>query len=109
MIFKKSMITVDCSDVMPIQHDLLIYVSDDIGAIPAVKRHEFVLSPIESDDFIEISNVTESIKKYLNSIGESQNFGIISKSDNVFIQSIKGKKMDRLIKPVHSIRSCCGL
>ena len=103
------MITVDCSDVMPIQHDLLIYVSDDIGAVPAVKRHEFVLSPIEPFESIEISNVTESIKRYLDSIGESQNFGVISKSDNVFIQSIDGKKIDKPMQPVYSIRSCCGL
>jgi len=85
------MITVDCTDVMPIQHELLIHVSDDIGALPVVKRHEFVLSPIESDDSIEISSVTESIKKYLDSIGESQNFGVISKSNNVFIQSTERK------------------
>ena len=103
------MITVDCSDVMPIQHDMLIYVSDDIVAIPTVKRQEFVLSPIEPDDSIEISNVTESIKKFLDSIGESQNFGVISKHDNVFIQSIDGMKMNKPKKPVHSIRSCCGL
>ena len=103
------MITVDCSDVMPIQHDLLIYVSDDIRAIPAVKRHEFVLSPIESDDSIDTSHVTTSIKKYLDFIGEGQNFGVISKSENIFIKSIDGKKIDKPIQPVHSIRTCCGL
>lgn len=103
------MITVDCSDVMPIQHDLLIYVSDDVGAVPAVKRHEFVLSPVESDDSIEISHVTASIKKYLDSIGEGQNFGVISKSENVFIQSIDGKNIDKPMRPVYSIRPCCGL
>lgn len=103
------MITVDCSEVLPIQHELLIYVSDDIGAIPAVKRHEFVLSPIESDEIIETNHVAASIKEYLELIGESQHFGVISKSENILIKSVDGKKIDKPLKPVHSIRSCCGM
>jgi len=103
------MITVDCSEVLPIKQELLIYVSDEIGAIPVVKHHEFILSPVEDDGTIDTSHVTMSIKKYLDSIGEDQNFGVISKSENITIKSINGKKINKSIQPVHSLRTCCGL
>jgi len=51
------MITVDCRDVESIKNELLVYVADQIGAIPALKIHEFVLSPIEEDDVIDKSEV----------------------------------------------------
>ena len=103
------MITVNCNDVLPIQHELLIFVSDDIGAIPAVKHHEFVLSPIEDDDKIYPEQVIISIKEYLDSIGEANNFGVVANSDTILIKSIDGKKINKVIPPVRSIRSCCGL
>ena len=103
------MITVDCSEVLPIQHEMLIYVSDDIGAIPTVKRHEFVLSPIEDDETVDQVKVTTSIREYLDSIGQGKNFGVISKSETIFIKSINGEKMSGQAKPVKSINSCCGL
>lgn len=103
------MITVNCNDVLPIQHELLIFVSDDIGAIPAVKHHEFVLLPIENDDKIYPEQVIISIKEYLNSIGEANNFGVIANSDTILIQSLDGKKINKVIPPVRSIRSCCGI
>jgi hypothetical protein len=103
------MITVNCNDVLPIQHELLIFVSDDIGAIPAVKHHEFVLSPIEDDDKIYPEQVIGSIKEYLDSIGEANNFGVVANSDTILIKSLDGKKINKVIPPVRSIRSCCGL
>lgn len=102
-------ITVNCSEVLPIQQDLLVYVSDDIGAIPTMKRHEFVLSPIENDETIDQVEVTTSIREYLNSIGQAKNFGVISKSETIFIKSINGEKMPGQVKSIPSIRSCCGL
>jgi len=102
-------ITVNCNDVLPIQHELLVFVSDDIGAIPAVKHHEFVLSPIEDDDKIYPEQVIISIKEYLDSIGEANNFGVVANSDTILIKSIDGKKINKVIPPVRSIRSCCGL
>ena len=104
-----NMITVNCSEVLPIQQELLIYVSDDIGAIPTMKRHGFILSPIENDETIDQVEVTTSIRGYLESIGQGKNFGVISKSETIFIKSINGEKMPGQAKPVHSIRSCCGL
>ncbi len=103
------MITVNCNDVLPIQHELLVFVSDEIGAIPAVKHHEFVLSPIENDDKIYPEQVIVSIKEYLNSIGEANNFGVVANSDTILIKSLDGKKINKMIPPVRSIRSCCGL
>lgn len=103
------MITVNCSEVLPIQHEMLIYVSDDIGAIPTLKHHEFMLSPIEDNEIVDQTKVTSSIREFLDSIGQGKNFGVISKSETIFIKSVNGEKMDGYVKPVHSIRSCCGL
>ena len=91
------MITVNCKDVLPIKHELLVFVADQIGAIPAEKNQEFVLSPIEHDDKIDQKDVTLAIKEYLDSIGEVNNFGIIANSDKVLIKSINGKKINRMV------------
>jgi len=102
------MITVNCKDVLPIQHQLLVYVADSIGAIPAIKHNEFILSPIENDGKIDNKEVAKSIQEYLISIGESGNFTLISDSVKLHIKSIKGKKIDKNTPPVKSIRTCCG-
>jgi hypothetical protein len=52
------MIIVNCKDVLPIQHELLVHVADHLEAIPAIKKNEFVLSPIDSDDNIDQVQVT---------------------------------------------------
>ena len=36
-----------------LQNELLIYVADDVEAIPNIKYHEFILSPIEDDGIID--------------------------------------------------------
>ena len=103
------MITVNCSEILPIQHEMLIYVSDNIGAVPTVKRHEFILSPIEDDQVVDQAKVISSIREFLDSIDQGKNFGVISRSETIFIKSVNGEKMSGYVKPVHSIRSCCGL
>jgi len=103
------MITVNCNDILPIQHELLIFVSDDIGAIPVVKHHEFVLSPIENDEQIPCEKVITSIKEYLHSISEINNFDVVANSNTILIKSINGKKINKVIPPVKSIHNCCGL
>ena len=105
----KTMITVNCRDVLPIQHELLVHVADHVEAIPAIKHHEFVLSPIESDDTIDNGQVTKIIQEYLQSIGEGSNFAVIGESNKVLIKSINGKKINRITPPVKSMRTCCGL
>ena len=88
------MITVDCREVESIKHELLVYVSDNVGAIPAIKLHEFMLSPIE-DEQIDQSVVITAIKEFLESIGEGRNFAVISNANVISIKSVSGKKIER--------------
>jgi len=103
-------ITVDCNDVESILHELAIYVSDQVAAIPAMKFHKFVLAPIMDDEEVNRDEVITSVKEFLESIGEKHNFGVISNGDNVIIKSISGKKIERSAKPAGEMFSCahCG-
>ena len=105
------MITVDCREVESIKHELLVYVSDNVAAIPAIKLHEFVLSPIE-DEIIDQSEVITAIKEFLDSIGEGRNFAVISTANIVTIKSISGKEIERepQVPPPSEMYSCphCG-
>tara|TARA_B100001750_G_scaffold191071_1_gene161385 strand:- start:296 stop:664 length:369 start_codon:yes stop_codon:yes gene_type:complete len=104
------MITIDCNDVESILNELAIYVSDQVAAIPAIKLHQFVLAPIVDDEPINQDEVVASIKEFLESIGEKQNFGVISNNNNITIKSISGKKIERAVKPPDHLFSCthCG-
>ena len=103
-------ITVDCKDVDSILHELAIYVSDQVTAVPAMKLHKFVLAPIEDDEPVDQAEVVTAVKEFLESIGEKRNFGVISNGENVIIKSIFGKKIERKPKPVEQMFSCphCG-
>ena len=104
------MITVDCKDVESILHELAIYVSDQVVAMPAIKLHQFVLAPIVDDEPVDQAKVITAVKEFLQSIGEKHNFGVISNGDYVVIKSIFGKKIERSAKPVGEMFSCahCG-
>ena len=104
------MITIDCRDVESILHELAIYVSDQVAAVPAMKLHQFVLAPIMDDDPVDQNEVITSIKEFLESIGENRNFGVIANGDIVTIKSLFGKKIERLAKPAGEMFSCthCG-
>ncbi len=104
------MITVDCREVESIKNELLVYVSDQIGAIPALKLHEFMLSPLEDDGVIDTKEVITAIKEFLDSIGESRNFAVISRDEVILIKSIYGKTIERESKSTSSMFSCthCG-
>ena len=104
------MITVDCNDVESILHELAIYVSDQVAAVPAMKFHKFVLAPIMDDEEVNRDEVITSVKEFLESIGEKHNFGVISNGDNVVIKSISGKKIERNAKSTGEMFSCahCG-
>ena len=104
------MITVDCRDVESIPHELAIYVSDQVAAMPAMKLHQFVLAPIMDDEPVDQTEVIMSIKEFLESIGENRNFGVIANGDVVTIKSLFGKKIERLAKPAGEMFSCthCG-
>ena len=104
------MITVDCHDVESIQNELVVYVADQVGAVPNLKYHEFILSPIEDDGVIDQNEVVTSIREFLSSIGEQTNFAVISKGDTVSIESIRGKTIERDQKSSSGLFSCphCG-
>ena len=104
------MITVDCRDVESILHELAIYVSDQVAAVPAMKLHQFVLAPIMDEDPVDQNEVITSIKEFLESIGENRNFGVIANEETVTIKSLFGKKIERLAKSTGEMFSCahCG-
>ena len=104
------MITIDCRDVESILHELAIYVSDQVAAMPAMKLHQFVLAPIMDDEPVDQTEVIMSIKEFLESIGENRNFGVIANGDVVTIKSLFGKKIERVAKPAGEMFSCthCG-
>ena len=104
------MITVDCHDVESIQTELVVYVADQVGAVPNLKYHEFILSPIEDDDKIDTKEVVTSIKEFLESIGEQRNFAVITRGDVILIESISGKVIERSVPPQAELFSCphCG-
>ena len=104
------MITVDCRDVESILRELLIYVADQVAAVPIIKFHQFVLDPIAEDQPIDNAEVITSIKEFLDSIGEKSNFAVISNGDTIKIQSINGRQIKRTPKPNQQMFSCthCG-
>ena len=110
LLLSTYMITVDCRDVESILHELAIYVSDQVAAVPAMKFHKFVLAPIMDDEPVDQDGVITAIKEFLESIGENRNFGVIANEDTVTIKSLFGKKIERLAKTTGEMFSCahCG-
>jgi len=104
------MITVDCREVESILNELVVYVADQVGAVPNLKYHEFILTAIEDDGIVNQDKVVASIKEFLQSIGEQTNFAVISKGDTVSIESISGKVIERDQQPKSELFSCthCG-
>src|SRR6267378_2151684 len=88
------MITVNCREVEGIKSALAVYVSDQIGAIPALKSHEFMLASIDDQEKIDEGRVIKSIKNFLNSISEEENFAVINTNNVISIVSINGKVLE---------------
>jgi len=105
------MLTIDCKDVLSIKNELLVYVSDQVAAIPTLKNKQFTLSTLDDDEILETSTVISAIKEFLNSIGENHNFAVISNNDIISITSITGKIIERdSHSSQHEMFSCthCG-
>ena len=104
------MLTIDCKDVLSIKNELVVYVSDEVEAIPTLKHHQFTLSTFDDDEVIDINSVVTSIKAFLNSIGEGPNFAVISNNDTISIKSISGRIIKRDAAPQSEMFSCthCG-
>lgn len=105
------MLTIDCKDVLPIKNELLVYVADQVAAIPTLKNHRFTLSSLNDDEIIDTSVVISAIKEYLDSIDEGRNFAVISNNDVINITSISGKAIENnSAESKHEMFSCthCG-
>ncbi|MXX20492.1 MAG: C2H2-type zinc finger protein [Cenarchaeum sp. SB0665_bin_23] len=103
------MLTIHCDDVKAIRHELAVYVSDQIGAVPTLKTSEFVLSPVE-DEPIDKTLAVTAIREYIESLGETHNFDIIPVQNEIFIKSITGKIIERDTRKDPGMFSCphCG-
>ena len=104
------MLTVECKDVLSIQSELLVYVADQVAAIPTLKNHQFTLSTLDDDEVIDTDTVITAIKEYLDSIGESRNFAVICSNELINIQSISGETIKRDQGTPSELFSCthCG-
>ncbi len=104
------MITIDCKDVLSIKNELLVYVSDEVAAIPTLKHHQFTLSTFDDDEVLDSNLVVTSIKEFLNSIGQGSNFAVISNNETISITSVSGKIIEREASPQSDMFSCthCG-
>ncbi len=105
------MLTIDCKDVVSIKNDLLVYVADQVVAIPALKHHQFTLSSFNDDDIIDTDAVISAIKEYLDLIHETKNFAVISHDNVINITSLTGKIIENTAtKSEHEMFSCthCG-
>ena len=89
------MITVNCKDVPSIKSAMAVYVSDRVGAIPALKIHEFVLAPIEEEE-VDAAEVITAAKVFLTSIGVEKHFAVVQKKNNITIVSIDDYKLESL-------------
>ncbi len=104
------MLTIDCTDVLSIKNELIVYVSDQAVAIPTLKHNQFTLSTFDDDEVIDTNMVITSIKEFLDSIGEGHNFAVISKNETISIKSISGTIIERDATPQSDMFSCthCG-
>lgn len=105
------MLTIDCRDVISVKHDLLVYVADQVAAIPTLKHHQFTLSSLDDDEIIDPVVVISAIKEFLDSINEGKNFAVISNHNMINITSISGTVIENTAsQSEHEMFSCthCG-
>lgn len=98
------MLTVDCSDIIPIKHDLMIFVADKVKAVPSAKIKKFTLSPIEEEK-IDEQIVIKSIQEYLNSIKELEKFNVVLENSIILIKSKDGNEINRDTPNVTEVRT----
>lgn len=92
------MITVDCRDIPSLKSPLAVYTSDQVGAMPALKIHEFVLAPI-SDEGIDSGLVIKAIKSFLESLSIEKHFAVVQKKNMISVVAIDDYKLE--VRPTH--------
>lgn len=102
------MITVDCREIEHLKHEMAVFVSDWVGAIPSTKLHEFVLSTLD-DNPVDGGRVVTAIKEFFASVGETGNYAVLPKGDVIMIKALHDRPLEKA-KPVSSMFSCshCG-
>lgn len=101
-------LVIDCKDVLSIRNELLVYVSDQVAAIPTLQNKKFTLSTLDDDGEIDIPTVIAAIREFLDSIGEGRNFAVVVNEDTITIASISGRTIDRdSSAPQHGMFNCC--
>jgi len=104
------MITVDCRDIPSLKSPLAVYTSDQVGAMPALKIHEFVLAPI-SDEDVDSGLVIKAIKNFLESLSIEKHFAVVQKKNIISVVAIDDYKLEvRSTQPTDQFFSCvhCG-
>lgn len=104
------MITVDCRDIPSLKSPLAVYASDQVGAMPALKIHEFVLAPI-SDEDIDSGLVIKAIKNFLESLSIEKHFAVVQKKNMISIIAIDDYNLEaKPTQPTDQFFSCvhCG-
>lgn len=101
-------ITIDCREIESYKHELAVFVADWIGAIPTMKLHEFMLSPIE-DEHLDTETIAKGIREFFASLGETANFAVLPKDDIVLIKSLSNRTFVKEKLP-ESLFACthCG-
>jgi hypothetical protein len=104
------MLIIDCKDVISIKNELLVYVADQVAAIPTLKNNQFTLSRLDDDEILDTNSVISAIKEFLDSIGEGRNFAVILSNNMIKIASVSGKIIERDSQTQYEMFSCthCG-
>ena len=87
------MITIDCRDVLSLKSPLAIYTSDQVEAVPSLKKFEFVLAHV-NDEEIDSARVIKAIKNFLNSLAIEKHFAVIQKKNVISIVPIDDYKLE---------------
>lgn len=87
------MITVDCRSIPSLKSPLAVYTSDQVGAIPALKIHQFVLAPV-SDEDVDSTRVIKAIKDFLNSLSIEKHFAVIQNKNVISIIALDDFKLE---------------
>lgn len=87
------MITIDCRAVPSLKSPLAVYTSDQVGAVPALKIHEFMLAPLGDED-IDSPRVIKAIKDFLASLSIEKHFAVIQTKNVIAIIALDDFKLE---------------
>lgn len=87
---------------------LAVHVSEQVGVVPALKTHEFVLVSVD-DKEIDITKVIDSIRNFLKLLEKEKDFAITAKNYTISIISLNQegfKDTDKNIDPFFVCTHC---